>query len=180
MKIDFNLNNTDLLTFQLFEASKSSIIKKKRNRNRFLVPLIYAGAGAYLHQTKGDMRVLAAFIIAAVAWVILYPAYSGWLYRKQFEKYIDKNFDTNKERIYSLELKQDALHYFDGEAEANFQYSEILAINELTSYFFIQSEDGKTVIVPKSEQNDRIKEFILELSSRCGIEITDFLEWKWK
>ncbi len=180
MKINFTLTKDDLLTFQLFEASKSPIIKRRRTRNWFLIPVIYAASGGYLYYTKKDARIFMAFGIAALAWMLFYPAYSRWLYRKQFERYINKNFDTATERTYSLELSAQTMNYFDGEAEGKFQYENITSISEIPDHFLVGTSENKTIIIPKSDKPENNREFILELAARCNSEVSVSTDWKWR
>lgn len=53
MMIDYKIDECDFLTHQLFVASKSDRIKKKRQRSKIIVSLIYLAFGfLFLLQDK--------------------------------------------------------------------------------------------------------------------------------
>jgi len=48
MKLEYTLNFTDFLEYQLYVSSKSELHKKNRNKTRIVVPIIYIVFGLYI------------------------------------------------------------------------------------------------------------------------------------
>lgn len=66
MTIEYKIDETDFLIHQLFVASKSERIQKKRQRSKVKLPLIYIAFGLiFLFQDKVSLAIIF-FIIGLI------------------------------------------------------------------------------------------------------------------
>ena len=90
IKIEYNLDESDYLTHQLYMASKSERIKKKRRKSRLLIPILYVVI-AVISIIQQNIILSSVFILVAVIWFLFYPLYE----RNHYEKHY-KNFYCRK------------------------------------------------------------------------------------
>lgn len=69
MTIDYQIDENDFLTHQLFVASKSSRIRKKRQRNKIIFALIYIVFGL-LSFLQDKVSLAIFFFIIGLLWFL--------------------------------------------------------------------------------------------------------------
>ncbi|PKP21738.1 MAG: hypothetical protein CVU05_06065 [Bacteroidetes bacterium HGW-Bacteroidetes-21] len=65
MQIEFIIEDSDFLTFQLFTASESPLVRRKRLRNKILIPVIYTIFGLFFIYYQ-QYYITITFIILSV------------------------------------------------------------------------------------------------------------------
>jgi len=70
----FKLDENDYLTYQLFTASKSALIAKKKRNGWILAPLSFLIL-AVMFYSSDNFPLTVYFVIAAIVTVIFFPRY---------------------------------------------------------------------------------------------------------
>ena len=98
MTIDYKIDEKDFLTHQLFVASKSDRIKRKRKRSKILLPLIYVAFGLlFLFQDKVSLTII--FFIIGLLWFLIYPFFERRHYIKHYTGFIKENYQDRLGRV---------------------------------------------------------------------------------
>lgn len=180
MKIEYALDKKDFLIHQLFAASQSQRIKRKRMRNWLLPPALYIAAGLLLMFLL-TITYLFAFACIALVWLLFYPFYARYLYRQHYARHIDEHYKNRIGRRATLEFDEKALVITDESSESKLQYSEIAGITGITSHIFIGLKTDASIIIPRDKiATDDLGNVIALLTEKTGVRYTDIGNWKWK
>ena len=76
MTIEYTIEEADFLTHQLYIASRSERIKRKRKRSRLLVPIAYLVIGLYFYLQQ-QQNLGYAFFLIGILWFFFYPLWDG-------------------------------------------------------------------------------------------------------
>ncbi|MBZ4034337.1 hypothetical protein K6T82_06150 [Flavobacterium sp. 17A] len=182
MVIRYQLNANDFLQYQLYTASKSERIKKKRTRNKIIIPLIYA-AFVLFDLYKEDTQGAIIFSAIGVLWFLLYPYWERRHYTKHYESFIKENYQNRFYKDIVIEFDHDFLLSKDiSGGEVKMATSEIEEINEISSVILIKLKLGNSLILPKDKiQNlDDVIPFLKELANGLNVKYNIENDWKWK
>ena len=106
MKITFELEQNDFLLHQLYIASVSPSIKKRRWMNRMLVPLFFSLIALYVYFQNGWSDVVIPLSLGLL-WYVLYPIFDRRVFLKHYQLFIDENFKQKLNCKQSLEFFDD-------------------------------------------------------------------------
>jgi hypothetical protein len=181
MKIEFTLSEQDLLNHQLFAASKSKRIMKRRTQGKIFLLLIYMAIGIFIWERNG-------VVTGAVFFLVCMPLYFIYAYmeRKQYVKhigaYIEDQFKTRGARKTSLFFGDDFIEMKDGENESIVPYLELEAIYETGTLYSLTLKNGQGILIPKSHSKvpEDVSKTLSQLADREGIPFCQELNWKWK
>lgn len=107
MKLEYTLNFSDFLEYQLYTSSKSKLHKKNRNKSRIIVPIIYIFLSALVFYFKG-ITLAIVFFVFATSWYLFYPLYSKWKYKTHFNKHIQEHYKNRIGKQATLVFNQNA------------------------------------------------------------------------
>lgn len=178
MKLSYKLINDDYLEYQLFISSKSALHRKKRNRARFLIPIIYFTLGIIAFIAIKSVTTVFILATFGLLWLIFYPLYSKWRYKNHFKKHIENNYSNRINKVSKLEFGEKYIKSSDDLSSSKIKYDKISHLIELPSHFLLKLDIDMSIILPKREINDHnaFKDKILKL----GIEYLDESHWEWK
>lgn len=181
MKITYSLDEKDYLTFQLFTAFHSPTVKRRRLLSR-LIPAIAYLIFAVLFFYRGDLTMLFAFLVLAVAWFFFYPIHDRNLYRRQYQKFIAENMHNKFGRKASLLFEGEVVKAKDEVSESRVNLSEIESITEIPTLFLVKLKSNQSFILPKDKIDlcEKLPEFFQNLESEKGIPFYEMKDWKWK
>ncbi|TGD56557.1 hypothetical protein [Flavobacterium humi] len=181
MILHFSNDEKDYLTYQLYISSKSPQIKKRRWKNRNLIPIFYLAMAVYFLLTEHYVAA-GFFIFFAVIWYFIYPIREKKRYIKYYEAFNKEYFSERFGRPISLEITDDTLITADGSSETKVATTEIEAINEISPLMFIKLKTGSSYIVPKAkiENVDAARTRLMVLASHLGIPYNREEDWQWK
>lgn len=182
MIISYQLNANDFLQYQLYTASKSERIKKKRRRNKIIVPLIYIVFVAFYLYSK-DIKGAVIFFTLGCLWFFLYSFWERRHYIKHYEGFIKENYNNRFYKDIIFEFGHDLISSKDiSGSEVKIATSEIDEINEISSSIFIKLNIGNSLILPKDKiQNiDDVIPFLRELANSLNVKYNIENDWKWK
>ena len=181
MIIEYKIDKNDYLTHQLYIASKSERIKKKRMKNKVVVPLIYAIFGLLLLWIdKLGMAII--FFAVGILWYFIYPIWEKRHYIKHYEGFIKENYRDTVDRTASLEFSNEYIIAKDSGSESKVLTKELKKIDEISTAIFVRLKTGQAFVLPK----DKIKNIDLlimklkELAKFLDIEYNLEDNWKWK
>lgn len=181
MTIELRIDENDYLTHQLFAASKSERIKRKRRRNKIIVPIIYAFLGSlFLIQERNSLAIM--FFIFAFFWFLFYPFWEKHRYIKHYKGFIKENLKDTLGRSTILEFNYEFIIAKDDSSEAKVFTTEVEEINEIPSTIFIRFKGGHSFILPKNKiaDIDSVKAYLKDLASNLKIKYEIEENWKWK
>lgn len=175
--IHFSLTKEDFLMFQLYAASKSERIKKKRLMNWLALPGLYLLLLGYA-AIRGPLFAVWILSVVILAWVVSYPFYSRNKYRKHYSDFIQENYKNRIGITGSVSVNEEYVSLQDTCSESRFKITEVKQIVEIKNYYFIENSQNMTIIVPKKTINS--EQFIKKIESILNIQHIEELDWKWK
>jgi uncharacterized protein YlzI (FlbEa/FlbD family) len=181
MKVDFQIDENDFLMHQLFVASRSAQIKKKRQRSRVVVPLFYA-ALAFLFLTENKYALAIGFLTFALLWFFLYPYWERRRFINHYRKFIKENYTGRLGRTATLAFYDDFIIAKDNGSESKVLTTEIEQINEIPTTIFVRLKGGQSFILPK-DKIENVNMLIIrlkELANHLRVKYEDDDKWEWK
>lgn len=181
MTLQFKIDEKDYLTYQLYIASKSRQIKKKRLQNRIIFPILYTVFAIYL-LIKESTIMAALFFSFGVLWYFIYPIRERKRYIKYYETFNKEFFKERFGRPMSLEISNNTIISTDEASEVKVATTDIEAINEIATLIFIKLKTGSSFLLPKDkiEGIDLLKKELTALASHLNIPYNSEEDWKWK
>jgi len=180
MILQYSVNENDYLTHQLYVASKSERIIKKRFKNKIIVPLIYVLLGILFYISENTNLALI-FVLFSILWYFIYPIWERKRYVNHYKVLIMENFTEKLNHVATVELSDDFILTRDVGSESKVSTNEIVELIEISSLFLIKIKGGQSLIIPKEDTNqtEAIKLRLLELSKRLQVPYSEELNWKW-
>ncbi|MFY0671985.1 MAG: YcxB family protein [Bacteroidia bacterium] len=178
MTYQIKLELNDYLTHQLYSASISERVKKRKRRSWILFPAALFILGIVFVQQDNGMG--TGYFIAGVIWAIGYPFYFKWTYKRHFAKYVKDNFSQKAGQIVKLKIGDDYLFSKDEDSEAKIRLHLFHSFVELPEHILLRTNKGDTLIIPKSMlEYDQILKELKEKAREFNIEWNKELDWKW-
>ncbi len=181
MRIDYTIEENDFLTHQLFVASRSDQIKKKRRKSKVIVPLLYVAFGILLFfEHKFSLTII--FLIISLLWFFIYPVWEKRHYIKHYKRFIKENYKERLERSATLEFSNEFILAKDNGSESKVLTTELQEINEISSTIFVRLKGGQSFILPKDKITniDNLTIGLKELASHLNIKYIVDEKWEWK
>lgn len=180
MILEISLTKDDFLAHQLFNASRSERIRKKRRRNRYIVSILYIIIGLCFYLLDKSYPAVI-FPVIGFVWIFVYPLWSRRQYRRHYAAHIDDHYSYRIGRKMNLSVEEDSLVTQDETGEGRVALSEVDGIFEIPSHFLIHLKTGVSFILPKSSlpEND-LEVFVAQVESSTGVKRESFPNWKWR
>lgn len=180
MKLNYNLSEQDLLTFQLYTASNSSYIRRARRINWLVVPILYFVFSVVLYLAD-SLNFSIGFMLLAILWLIFYPLFQKNRYEKGYKRHNIEYFKNRFDKPIELSFTKEYIASKDESGEGKMKLSELEALHEIQDYYFLKFNSGVSLIIPKKEvaELDKLKKLLENLAEKLGIEYKINLEWKW-
>ncbi len=181
MTINYKIDENDFLSYQLFAASKSDRIRKKRLRSKVTVLLIYAALGLLFFYQEEIFLTIVLFLIGLL-WFFIYPIWERSRYVKHYQGFIRENYQGRFGRIANLEFSNDYIIAKENGNEGKILTTELEEINEIPTAIFVRLKGGQSIIIPKDKITniDNVKVFLKELAANLKIKYNAEENWKWK
>ncbi len=175
LQIDYQLEENDFLEFQLFAASQSPLIAKKKRRSWLLLSLASTALTVnFIFQQGGYLAVY--FGVISVIIILFYPRYINRQYKRHYIKHVRENYVNRFGTIEHLEFHDDHLFVKDKIGEGTINVSEVECVDETPNHFFLKVSTGMSIVIPKNGLNNLNE--IREEFQRLGIVINNHLDWK--
>ncbi len=181
MNIEFKIDENAFLVHQLYTASNSDHIKKKRQKSKVIVPLIYLALGIVFY-IQSNIALSILFIVIGILWFFLFPMWEKYRYVKHYREFIKENYRDRLNKTSILEINNENIIAKDDGTESKVQTKEINEIIEIAECIFIKLKTGQSFILPK-DKIDNIDELITrlkELAQHLNINYNIDNTWEWK
>lgn len=181
MTFELKIDENDYLTYQLFVASQSKTIKRKRKRNKIIVPIFYLVLGVFgFYQSYRSLGVLLC--VLAVLWFFIYPLWERNNYIKHYKNFIQENYKDAFGKSAFLEISNQTIFIKDELSEAKVSTSEIQEITEIPTTIYIRMKAGKTLILPKDKiaSIQELKSELIRLATVLKISYISDENWVWR
>jgi hypothetical protein len=177
MTLEYKIDEQDFLDFQLFTASKSDRINKKK-RNGWILLTIGSIVVALYFYLNENVAMTIYFGLVAIACGLFYPKYFKWKYKKHYKTYIKENYSKRYGQIEALEINNDYIFSKDKTGEGKINISEIERVDETDNHFFLKISTGLSLIIPKKELEnvDELRENFKEIR----LTVNNETNWTWK
>jgi hypothetical protein len=176
MYINFTLEEKDYLNYQLFTASKSELIKKKKVNSWLILTIGSFVLGLYFFLINYFPLSIYCGVLTFV-FGIFYPKYFIWRYKKHYKSYIKEHYSNRFGQTIEMKFDIDEISSKDKTGSGIIKLTEIKDVSETLDYFYVHISTGVSIIIPKKqlESSDNLKNHFLSL----GLDINNELDWKW-
>ena len=180
MLYKITLSAEDYLQFQLYTASQSPRIRKKR-RQGWIITVLIPGLLAALCLSWGNYFLFYYFLGFVALAAFFYPYYSRHRYHKHYQNYIAEHYQGRIGIVQTLDFSPEQIESKSTIGEGLIHTREIKRITEIADYFFLRLSTDESLIIPKSQLSDlvTIKDYLRDLSQRNSCEYLEELNWKW-
>lgn len=181
MTLEYKLEERDFLTYQLFIASQSERIKKRRRRSKTMFPLIYI-AFAVIGLLQNKISMTLVFLVIAALWFFLYPIWERKYYIKHYLGFIRENYKDRFGKNASLQISDHFILTKDEGSESRINTSEIEKISEIPLAIYIRIKGGASFIIAKDKINDlqNLTSHLRDLANHLKINYELDEQWQWK
>lgn len=179
MTLEYSLDENDYLQYQLFIASQSPLIKRKRLKGRTIVPVMYIVFGIFLLSKALTIGAIAFFLFAIV-WFLFYPLWDKRVYEKHYRKWLAENYKYRYNRSAIMEIEETYVQERDGENDSKISSAEISSVDEIPGAIYIRLKAGISVIIPAGQITEELRTGLKNLSVIWKVPYTENQQWKWK
>ena len=176
MKIEYLIQEEDFLKYQLFTASKSERINRKKRNGWIGLTIGSLLFALYFYNSDKDFLTYY-FVVVAMITGLFYPKYFKWRYKKHYRTYIKENYKNRFNERAQLEFTPEYIESKDKTGEGKIKTSELKEISETSDHFFVKLSTGMSLIIPKKEFSD-LNQLRGQLE-QLNIPIKDELNWEW-
>ncbi|KAA5540595.1 YcxB family protein [Adhaeribacter rhizoryzae] len=181
MTIEYTVTEEDFMTYQLYMATKSEVIKKRRQRNKIWISILYVALGVGLYY-KDNSPFAIIFVIIGVLWFFFYPVYEKKRYYRHYKSFFRENLKERLGRLATLTFTDDFIMVKENGSESKLLTKEIEEIYDIPSIFIVKLKIGQAYILPKNQikEVDLLKTRLEELARFLNIPYSIETEWVWK
>ena len=181
MKINFKTNNQDIIDYQLYTASKSERITKKRKASVIRIPISFFFL-SILFLLIRDYNFFIGLNIFGVLWYFLYPIILRKYYVKHYTTFVNERMKDDVNYDANIEFTK-AFIFIDSKAgETKLNSTELKEVIEISTIIMIILKMGNTVIIPKMKLSniDEFIPFLKNYSVDLSVPYKTELDWQWK
>ena len=177
----YKIDENDFLTHQLYIASKSDRIRKKRKQSKLGVALVYVAIA--LFSFFEDNYLMAVFFFSiGILWFFIYPLLEKKYYRKHYQNFIDDHYKSRVGKMATVTFSNDFILAQDDGSESKVHTTEIEEIIEIPTTILVKLKGGQSFIFPKDKIDafENLKTSLQELALHLKIKYTIEADWEWK
>ena len=180
--VEYTIDENDHLQFQLFNASKSPAVQKRRTRSKHLIPAVYIILGVFISMIEKSPYALIFFFVVGVLWYLFYPGWESKRYLTFYRNYIQENNEGNLPSLAHFEFGEGWIFVKGDGMESKIAFSQFTEINETENYIFLKLKAGLTYIFPlqKIQEREKLKEEFKTLAQTLKIRYNTEKDWVWK
>lgn len=179
--INLKLNKEDHVAYQLFIASQSERLIKKRKQARYRLPIVYMFLALLMFYNE---QVLYGSLILtfSILWYYYYPMFERNKYLKYYSSFVDENFKSKFDIETILEFTKEEIRTLDDMGSSIIKNEQITQIDETLEHLFITLSPEVGIILPKNkiENIKELEEWIDQMTIKNQISKNVDLDWVWK
>jgi hypothetical protein len=182
MTIEYSLTEQDYVTYQLYVASQSSLIKKRRMQTRIVVMLLYLGLGTFI-VVQGRPPLGMLFFVFGVLWFFFYPMRDARRYEKHYRKSIREKLLGEEETVYRAQLQGDILYVKEDGVESSIELHKFSECVELPTVVLMRLKGGgESVVIPLKDASmaEEARKLARTVAAQADIPYTVRTDWRWK
>lgn len=169
MQLSVQLEEKDLVAFNLHYQSQSKTVQAYRFRYRVIAPAVYVvlALAMYAHEAHIAAAILA---IVAVVWYLAAPGRLRRAARRHIEKMIHESSEKYLSAPVTVELRDDGIFSTSAIGMSKFDYAAVDHVAEIDGYTFVFIGKSMGFILPHDRvPPDAIREFVADLERRRGL-----------
>lgn len=178
IELNYSLTLDDFLKFNLYKASISKSINKRRKRNRFIFPLLYMIYGSYLSYSDKTWLGLIIFGGFSILWIFFYPKYESWRYKNHFSNHVKENNQSSAGISSNVKFTNSYIRIESEQSNSELNYSEFNQLVELENLFFLILKNGTGLIIKKEVVPTDVD--LVNFISSKSIPYIKKIDWEWK
>jgi hypothetical protein len=181
MTLTYTLSEEDQIQAQLFIATQSESIRKKRLKTRLFFIIFFFIAGIFCYLI--DMKLLAySYLFISILSLLLYHPYQRWLYKRHYTKFVKEKLKNQFNNEVKTNFENDFIEMSNQGTYVRINNGEIDQITEIKDYFYLRSKASQYLILPKEQVSDlaSLRAFLTDFSKKLNIEFLSDLNWKWR
>ncbi len=181
MNLTYTLTFQDFLNFQLFNASESPRVRKKRARNRWSVAFLFLVMAIVYLLINTQYLMSMVCLLLSILWYWLYPLRDASMYRKHYLNHIRDVRADQLGAFATVEITTDQIKMHSNSINTEIATSEVQDVVEIPENMLIRLNGGMAVIIPKGQVNlEETREFLKRFASELQVPYRALLDWKWK
>ncbi len=180
MTITYTLSEADYVTYQLFTASTSPAIQKKRRKVWLLITAAFVMLALLFYDT-GSMFLAAMFLLYGLFTLVFYPLFARRQYLKYYQDLVRHTFYQVVNKPVQCTFSDDRLELSDELSKSTIQYRALTAIQHIPGYYYLIVRGCQYLILPKAQLADEagVKNALTMAAAQAGIVIQQIPAWKW-
>lgn len=181
MEIEYSLDEKDYLEYLLYEGSKNKFNIEKRKQSRSIIFFIIL-AVVMFPLLSGDFLVAIFYSFIALFFLVFYPKYQSWVYKKYYIRTTNESYKNNFGELTRLILNENNIEALSPYTELKIKNEAFVAINEIENYIFLKTNYGGTIVIPKLKISnlEDFKKYLKLMMQKYDIKENIELDWKWK
>jgi len=181
MTVNYSIDKNDFLNYQLYTASTSETVRKKRLRGRIAIPIVYFLLALYSYSTDRTGLMIVACVVAVLGY-FLYPLWDRKRYIRHYEQFIKEHYKEREGKAGLLTFSDDFIQIAEGETESKIPVTEVEKITEINTNIFIKLKGGNSLILSKTKigQITALIVFLKVFAGKLNIDYFEDQNWKWQ
>jgi hypothetical protein len=178
---EYSIEKNDFLTFQLYTASKSERLIKKRKNSKNHVPIIYLVC-SILFLLVAKYILASVFFVIGILWFFIYPIWEKTYYYNHYKSFEEDRDKTRRDGTCKIEINEGFIFSKSDDNESKFSTKGIISISELSNLILINFTGGQSIIIPKDKisiPKASVILFFKELANSLKVPYTDDNNWIW-
>lgn len=181
MELNYSLTENDYLQQQLYLASKSEYVKKRRKTVKIGILVLLLIIGGTIFLTTKDVTDLYIFGVLILIFGCFSSVYVKWADRVNFKKYVDSTFLKKCGIIINVKFEEDSIIISTFISDVKFNFFGFENISETKDYFFITLKTDENIMIPKPHIADveSLRNKLKTITENLNINFISELDWKW-
>ncbi len=186
MTLTYSLSEEDYLQSQLFLASKTKSVKKRRQKEWLIFSSAFSLLGIIYALTLPRPEAyyfIAYYLLGAVVFTfVAYPPYQRGYYLNHYRKYVNKTFKNKFDQETTTTFNNDIIEGADATGNSQLNLNQIGVIHETGLHIYLMLKTGSYIIIPKEKLKnvEELRELLITISKKLSIDFISELNWKWK
>lgn len=171
----------DYLQHYLYQASQSERVRKSKARATWIITVGYLLLALYIWYNGSKVLGLMLGVIA-IAWLLLYPVWHRWRFRRHYRQHIRESLGAAQLRQTAIRTDEQFIFVSDGQTESKIRLTEISGVVEISDELFVRLKTGVTIIFPKQKITDlaALQQSLRQLALALQVTYKEDLDWQWK
>lgn len=177
-RLTFSYTLDDLHTRLLFVASEKKHFKISRHRDLAILAAILLIFIVY-NFMKGNTEEFRTLSGILIFWLIVGPWFLKKYHKAHYKDVVKKNESQFLDKEIIAQLDEQKINFQEGEITSNIPWSEIELVIEIDHYLFFKIRNEQFIMLPKSDQNPHLPDWISELAEKNKVPYVRNFGWKW-